>query len=175
MAVLAFPAEARRLRGVPVGGDRSASGLPARGGPAAPWPSGRWPAAARARAWLGGVVTAGLDQAGLVGDDDGLGPVAHGELGEEVGDVGLDGRVADDELAGDLAVRAAAADQLEHLQLARREVLQVGRVARAGSRPVDEALDQPARDRGCQKGLPGCDRADPGDELSRSATAWAGP
>src|SRR5688500_16087583 len=34
-------------------------------------------------------VITGLDQAGFVGEDDGLGPVAEAELGEQVGEVRL--------------------------------------------------------------------------------------
>jgi hypothetical protein len=40
---------------------------------------------------------AGLDEARLVGEHDDLHPVAEAELAEDVGDVGLDGRFADDE------------------------------------------------------------------------------
>jgi hypothetical protein len=50
----------------------------------------------------------GAHQAGLVGQDDGLDPVAQLEFGQEPGHVGLDGRLAEDELGGDLGVAQAA-------------------------------------------------------------------
>ncbi len=58
------------------------------------------------------------DKSGLVGADDGLGAVAGVELGENAGDVGLDGLVADDELSGDLGVREPLRDQAQHVGLA---------------------------------------------------------
>jgi hypothetical protein len=45
-----------------------------------------------------------LDQAGLVGEDDGLGPVAKAELGKQVGEVGLHRRFTEEQRAGDLLV-----------------------------------------------------------------------
>ena len=51
-----------------------------------------------------GSVTARFNEAGFVGEDDGLGAVVEVELGEDARDVGLDGGVADDELAGDVGV-----------------------------------------------------------------------
>ena len=50
------------------------------------------------------LVAARLDEAGLVGEDDGLGAVVEVELGEDACDVGFDGGFADDEFAGDLGV-----------------------------------------------------------------------
>jgi alkanesulfonate monooxygenase SsuD/methylene tetrahydromethanopterin reductase-like flavin-dependent oxidoreductase (luciferase family) len=50
----------------------------------------------------------GADQTGLIGEDDGLDPVAQLEFGQEPGHVGLDGRLAEDELGGDLGVAQAA-------------------------------------------------------------------
>src|SRR5215212_5016869 len=64
---------------------------------------------------------AGLDQTGLVREHHALYAVAQAELHEHVRDVGLDGRLADEELRGDLGVREAPRDQLEHLELARRQ------------------------------------------------------
>jgi hypothetical protein len=54
-----------------------------------------------------------FDEPCLVGVDDGLGAVAEVELGVDTCDVGLDGRVADDQLGGDLGVGVAAGDELE--------------------------------------------------------------
>jgi hypothetical protein len=45
-----------------------------------------------------------LDQAGLVSEDDGLGPVAEAELGEQVGEVRLHCRFTEEQGAGDLLV-----------------------------------------------------------------------
>src|SRR4051794_31076037 len=89
-----------------------------------------------------------FDESGLVGVDDGLCSVAEVEFGVDACDVGLDGRVADDELRGDLGVGVAAGDELEYLELARGEFLQAGgvRVGRGGA--AEEAFDEPAGDRG---------------------------
>ena len=51
----------------------------------------------------------GDDHPGLVGENDGLHPVAQAELGQQVADVGLDGRIAAEQGGGDLRVAAAAA------------------------------------------------------------------
>jgi hypothetical protein len=56
-----------------------------------------------------------------------LNAVAQAELGEHAGDVGLDRRAGDHEPVGDLGVGEAARDQLEDLELARGELLQLGR------------------------------------------------
>jgi hypothetical protein len=45
-----------------------------------------------------------LDQAGLVGEDDGLGPVAEAEFGKQVGEVRLYRRFTEEQRAGDLLV-----------------------------------------------------------------------
>jgi HAD superfamily hydrolase (TIGR01509 family) len=55
----------------------------------------------------------------LVGVADGLCTVTCAGLGEDVVDVGLDGRVADDERGGDFGVRQAGRDQPEDLSFAR--------------------------------------------------------
>ena len=57
------------------------------------------------------------DQAGLVGEDHRLHAVAQPQLGEHVADVGLDRRLADHQLGGDLRVGHALGDQPQHLQL----------------------------------------------------------
>src|SRR4051794_39420903 len=56
-----------------------------------------------------------VDEPRLVGDDHGLDPVAHAELGEDPGDVRLHRRLRDDELLGDLGVRQAAGKETEHV------------------------------------------------------------
>jgi hypothetical protein len=63
-----------------------------------------------AMVWLPGVR---LEEACLVGKHDGLDAVAEVELLQDVGDVCLDGGVADVELSRDLPVRQAAGDQAE--------------------------------------------------------------
>src|SRR5215470_12804370 len=58
-----------------------------------------------ARAARGGSRSAGaLDQAVVVGEDYGRGPVAQPQLGEHVVDVGLDRALADEQVGRDLAV-----------------------------------------------------------------------
>src|SRR3954449_3750075 len=49
--------------------------------------------------------------AGVVGPHRDLDPVAGADLGQQARDVGLGGRQADEEVGGDLGVRAAAGDQ----------------------------------------------------------------
>jgi hypothetical protein len=73
----------------------------------------------------------GGDQAGLVGEDHSLHPVAQAELGQDPGHVGLHRRLTERERAGDLGVAHAAGDQPQHLELARRQYGQVA-VRRAG-------------------------------------------
>src|SRR5262245_2717760 len=66
-----------------------------------------------------------LDEAGLVGEHDGLDPVAEAELLEDVGDVGLDGCLADEELLPDLVVGQAAGDEPQNIPLARGEFVEL--------------------------------------------------
>ena len=65
-------------------------------------------------------LVAGLDDAVLVGEHDGLHPVAEAEFEQDSADVALDGRLGDDQPRGDLAVLESAGHQHEHLTLARR-------------------------------------------------------
>src|SRR5437588_2202056 len=60
-----------------------------------------------------------LCQAVLVGVAHGLGAVAGAGLVEDTVDVGLDGRVAEDQLVRALAVGESGGDQLEQLKYAR--------------------------------------------------------
>src|SRR6516164_7433804 len=79
---------------------------------------------------------AGEAQLGRAGR--GVAPGGRAELVEHGGDVAVDRADGDDELAGDLGVRVAPADQAQHVDLAR------GQAGRVGPR-----LDQrPARDPG---------------------------
>src|SRR3954463_3029153 len=89
---------------------------------------------------------AGLDQSGLVGDDDGLDAVAQAELLEDPRDVRLDRRLAEEELPRDLGVRAAAGEQAQDVDLARRQLGQLGREPVAHRRPPRVLLDHALRD-----------------------------
>src|SRR5262245_15952227 len=85
-----------------------------------------------ARAYYGassptGLGLAGLDDPGLVGEDDCLHAVTQLELGQDVRDVGLHGRLAEEELAGDLGVRAPPGHLLQDFDLPRRELLELWR------------------------------------------------
>src|SRR5437879_8033018 len=84
---------------------------PARWWASAPW----WWASAL---WPGCCPEVRTDEAGLVCEDDCLNAVADPELHQDAGDVDLYGRLTDDQLGGDLAVRLAGREQPEHLQLA---------------------------------------------------------
>src|SRR5262245_15338405 len=88
-----------------------------------------------------------LDEAGLVGEHDRLHAVAQIELHQHVRDVRLHGRLADEQAGGDLRVREAAGNQLQHLELACRELGQPRRRLGPPRPGADELLDQPPRDR----------------------------
>jgi hypothetical protein len=66
-------------------------------------------------------ILAWLDESAFVGEDVGLGAVVHVEFLEHAGDVGLDGGLAEDEVAGDVAVGLAAGEEAEDVELARGE------------------------------------------------------
>src|SRR5918992_2431669 len=109
------------------------------------------------------LLAAGLDQSGLVGEQDRLHAVAELELRQECRDVRLDGRFADDVLGGDLGVRQAAGDEQERFALACGQLVEAGRHRRV----LDgrELLDHPPRDCGGEQRVAGGDRAQPRDEL----------
>src|SRR5690349_9846680 len=65
-----------------------------------------------------GTSTSGGHQPGFVRVDHGLDAALEAELGEHRADVGLDGRLLDHQLAGDLRVGAPARHEQEHLLLA---------------------------------------------------------
>ena len=81
---------------------------------------------------------AGGDQAGLVGEDDGLDAVAQAQFREDAGDVGLHRRLAEEQRGGDLGVRHAAGDQAEDFEFAGG---QRGRVAAGGAEARERAHD----------------------------------
>ena len=62
-----------------------------------------------------GSAASGAGQAGLVGEDDRLDPVAQAELGQDPGDVGLHRRLAEGELGGEFGVAQAAGQQAQDL------------------------------------------------------------
>ena len=65
----------------------------------------------------------GLLGAGLVGDQRRLGPVVHVQGAEDRVDMQLDGRGLDAERTCDLLVGEAGADEVEHLALPERQVV----------------------------------------------------
>src|SRR5580698_8640065 len=98
---------------------------------------------------------------------DGLGPALHGGLGEDAVHVGLDRRLAEDEPFADLAVRQALADEREHLDLPRGEVVgEPGeRAGRLGRDAVAERADQACLYHRVQPRLAAVDRSDGGLDL----------
>ena len=52
----------------------------------------------------------------------GVAPILDAELAEDVGDMELDGARADVQLLGDLGIRVALTEKVEHLPLARGEI-----------------------------------------------------
>ena len=118
----------------------------------------------RTRAWL--------HEAALVCEHDRLRAVVQIELGEDACDVRLDRRVADEELARDVAVRKPARDQAEHLELASSE-LRERRWLLASRRPARVVLDQPTCDRGREQSLAGRDNPDCVQELV--GAGWSRP
>ena len=84
---------------------------------------------------------AGSDEPGLVGDDDQLCAVARVELGQDAGDVGLDGGGADVEPGADLGVGQSLGDQGEDVALPVGEDVEAGGVGlRAVGRPLERTL-----------------------------------
>ncbi len=82
---------------------------------------------------------------------DGLGAVTHEELAEDVVDVRFDRAHGEVEFAGDLRVRPAGGDELEHLYLAPAQGFEARGAATARSpvagvrRLQGEVFQQPAR------------------------------
>src|SRR5919204_6997273 len=81
--------------------------------------------------------------AGLVREHHRLDAIAQPELHEHARDVRLDGRLADDELSGDLSVGQPAGHELEDLELSGGELVEPLRRL-SGRRDGDgELLDEP--------------------------------
>ena len=111
------------------------------------------------------VTRPGLHEPGFVGEDDGLDAVAEREFLEDVGDVGLHGRLADEERPGDLAVGESAGDEPEDLEFAVAELGERRGGAGGRWRSADELLDEPTGDRGGEEGISCCDDPDGVGEL----------
>src|SRR5690606_5275726 len=107
--------------------------------------AGRWWAAWVTRRSPGSRGTCGVAEAGLPGQDDGLGAVGDVELEEDVRDVVADGLLAEEEGGGDLGVAAALGDEFEDLAFAFGE-LGKGGLARVGH--LGEVGQHPAGDLG---------------------------
>src|SRR6476620_1629537 len=60
----------------------------------------------------------GSDEVFAGGEGGGFRPVAHAELGDEIGDVRLDRAGTDEEGFGYFAIRLALGEEMEHIQLA---------------------------------------------------------
>src|SRR6266566_26028 len=89
------------------------------------------------------------DQALLQAEDGGLGAVGEVQLGQDAGDVGLDGLLADRQGPSDLAVGAAVGQGGQDLPLARGQVVQWP----ATDRGLADLADQPGGDPGLQHAL----------------------
>ena len=111
-------------------------------------PAGGWPG--RVSGW-GGVPVQRLverDELRLEGGDRGLGAVLHVELGEDLGDVLLDGLLGDAEGSGDLPVGVPAGEVGEHFGFAGGQEGEGGPgtgPAAAGCRGTRRARPGPAR------------------------------
>lgn len=80
-----------------------------------------------------------LEEAGLVRQDDRLHPVAEVKLLQDMGDVRLDGRLADVELLPDLRVGEALCNQAQDVALAARQLVEPARLR--GPRDAGELPD----------------------------------
>ena len=96
------------------------------------------------------VGVAGSDDAGFVGEDDGLYPVAEVEFGEDAGDVAFHGGVAEVEVGCDLGIGEAAGEEPEDVEFALAEVRDGVGEAGGGRWSLAEVFDQAAGDGGCE-------------------------
>jgi hypothetical protein len=111
------------------------------------------------------VPVAALDETGFVGEHHGLRAVVEAELGEDARDMGLDGRVADDQLGSDLGVGQAAGQLSQDVDLARCQLRELGRRAFARRGAAGELGDEAPRDRRREKRAPVGESADRADEV----------
>lgn len=87
------------------------------------------------------------DQPGLVGGDDRLGAVAEVQLGQDVGDVGLDRRLAETQVGGQLGVGESARQQTQDVELAGGRRGQIAVQGGGFGIVLCEPLDRPPGDR----------------------------
>src|SRR5260370_1948481 len=99
---------------------------------------------------------------GVYGD---LHPVAQIELGEDAGDVALDGGLAEVEPGGDLGIRQALGYQPDDAEFPFTQAPSSGGHRAARCLAPAEVLDQPPGDGGRQEGLASGCRADGAGEL----------
>src|SRR5581483_11020405 len=104
-----------------------------------------------------------LEQPRLVREHDRLHAVAEVELLEDVRDVRLHRRVADEEPPADLGVREALGEQAVDVALARGQL--GDRLRQRRPRGAGELRDHAPRHRGGEQRVAGGDRADRGDQL----------
>src|SRR6185437_1392214 len=103
------------------------------------------------------------EQPGLVGEYDRLYPVTQAKLLQDVRDVRLHGRLADEQRAADLRIGQAGGDQPEDLEFPFGELAQFLR--RCGPRYASELPDHALGDGGRQQRVAGGDGADRAYEL----------
>src|SRR5213080_2520886 len=104
-----------------------------------------------------------LDQACFVGEDHCLDPVSLAQLHQDVRDVRLHGRVAYDQLRRDLGIREAACEELQDVELARRQLLELRvLLPRRRRRSLHKGLDDPPGDRRSEQAVAAGDRTDTG-------------
>jgi hypothetical protein len=99
----------------------------------------------------------GVDQAGIVGEYHGLDSVPQFQLGQEMGDVGLDRGRADIQVGRHFGVGVSTGHQAQHVHLPVR-----------GQR--SEAGDRPACGRGCQEPSPAATTRTPSASRSTGAS-----
>jgi hypothetical protein len=83
------------------------------------------------------------DEAGFVGEHDGLGAVTEVQLGQDAADVGFGSLPGDEQGVADLGIGQAAGDQPEHLRLPVGQRAERGGERRVGAWPAGEVGDQP--------------------------------
>src|SRR5215471_7058898 len=117
-----------------------------------------------------GSLAAGFDEAGFVGQDDGLDAVAEVELGQYPPDVDLDGSLGQVHLVGDLAVGEPGGEPGEDGPFPAGEPAEqgiaVGLLAGVGEQ-VDELVDEPPGRGGGEDRLAAGHGADGGQQFSR--------
>ena len=118
----------------------------------------------------------GVYQSGLVGEYDGLYPVAEAQLGEDPAEVAFDGGLADVEGGGDLAVGHSLGDVDQDLPFAAGQLVQRGAARRLTAAQVGqeagEVVEEPAGDAGGDDGVAAGDGADGVGEVGGAGVPW---